>query len=96
MVDHHAALFGKIERVLAGAITVAAFEAEFYWFYFEQVPEDALSASDRDFIESVCEKLDFSAPDPDAESRRHGYVSHAEFLAWLRARYAAHEAQDAG
>ena len=47
-----------IERVLAGATSVAEFEGRFHDYYFGQVPEEALSGAEQEFVESVCEKLD--------------------------------------
>jgi len=84
-----------IERVLAGATSVAAFEGRFYDYYFDQVPEDALSAAEQELVESVCEKLDLTAESPTPEDRRFGYVDRGEFLEWLRVRYADFAAREA-
>lgn len=87
-MDHGLALFAMIEQVLAGATDVAAFGERFYWYYFDEVPEGALSGAEQEFIEGVCEQLDLTAATPDAESRRFGWIDQGEFLVWLRARYA--------
>ena len=88
-VDYRTELLSQVERVLAGALSVSAFEARFYDFYMDEVPEDALTQHKHDFVSAVCEKLDLTVERPDAESRRRGYVDHGEFLEWLRTHYAA-------
>ena len=84
-----------IERVLAGAMGVGAFGNRFYDYYFHQVPEDALSASEQEFVEGVCEKLDATAESPTPEDRAFGVVARGEFLEWLRVRYADFAAREA-
>jgi hypothetical protein len=88
-VDYRAELLSQVERVLAGALSVPAFEARFYDFYMDEVPEAALSQPEHDFVSEICERLDYTVEPPDAESRGYGYGDRAEFLAWLRDHLAA-------
>ena len=84
-----------IERVLAGATSVADFEGRFHDYYFGQVPEEALSGAEQEFVESVCEKLDVTTESPTPEDRSYGWVDRGEFLEWLRVHYAGFAAREA-
>lgn len=57
---------------------------DFYFYYADELPEDALNNQDTDYFGAIHEKLDFVAPDePDSESRRYGWISAKEFRNWL-------------
>jgi hypothetical protein len=88
-VDHRAELLSQVERVLDGTLSVSAFDARFYDYYIDEVPDDALESRGHDFVSAICEKLDFTVENPAAEARRGGWIDHAQFLAWLRAHHAA-------
>ena len=83
-VDPRTELFAQVERLLAGHLSVPAFEARFYDFYMDDVPETALTPREHGFVSAICERLDTTAERPDAESRRRGWIDHGQFLAWLR------------
>jgi hypothetical protein len=93
-MDHGVELLAMIEALLAGRTTIADFEERFYWYYLEQVPDGALSEAERSLVESICERMDSTAGVPDPESRRHGWIDHAQFLEWLRAHYREYTARD--
>ena len=88
-MDHRAELFALVERVVDGTIPVAAFEGRFYDFYMDEVPGEALTQPERDFVASVLDKLDLTVEHPDAKGRRSGLIDRAEFVEWLRAHYGA-------
>lgn len=77
-------LWAHIDALLAGEITVPEFEARYYDFYVEEVPDDALSNREREFFGYVQEKLDWTSDRPTAEDRRCGWIDHLEYVEWLR------------
>jgi hypothetical protein len=77
-------LLEKIDALLGGEIEVEEFEAAYYDFYLESVPEDALTDRQHEFFGMVQEKLDWTAPSPGREDRRYGWIDHEEYVVWLR------------
>jgi hypothetical protein len=73
-----------VERLAAGEWDVPAFERAFYDFYLESVPEAALTEREQEFFGLLQERLDWTASEPDSESRRYGWQNYAEYRAWAR------------
>lgn len=71
-MNHKAALLEKIGRLLNGELPVPKFRKEYYDFYLEQVPDEALSDRDAQFFGSVQEKLDWTNENPGLESQNYG------------------------
>ncbi len=93
-MDHGIELFTMIESVLAGRMPVSTFAERFYGYYFEQVPDGALSASEEAFAESVCERIDLIADAPSSETSRQGRIDHGDLVEWLRVRYSEFAARE--
>jgi hypothetical protein len=90
-VDHESRLLNMVDSFLAGATSWADHERIFYSSYMD-LPEDALSEEAHDWFGEVCERIDFTGPDPDAESRRYGWIDPDEYRVWLRTKRAEYPA----
>jgi len=60
-----------IDRLLAGAWTV------------DEGPRGVLS-DDEEFFSDVQEKLDWTAPSPTEDEKEHGWLTHEEYVDWVR------------
>ena len=91
-------LLDMIDRLVSGEWTVPEFETHYYLFYLDQVEVDAIpNDRDADFFDLVHERLDWTDAAPNIESRRDGWIDHAEYREWLAqelARYRAGEVSD--
>ncbi len=83
-MDYKKKLADMIEMLLSGEWSVPQFRSEYYGFYLEKVPDDALSDEDAIFFGSVQEKLDWTDASPDNESRQFGWLNHKEFIQWVQ------------
>lgn len=83
-MDYRAHLLDMIEKLLAGEWSVEEFRKNYYDYYLEVVPDNALSDEDRLFLGYVQEMLDQTANDLDEEHRKHGWMSNEEYIAWVR------------
>lgn len=81
--EHRATLITAIDALLGREISVPEFRRRFYDYYIDVMPESALTDSEHEFFGAVQEKLDWVDEEPDAESRRAGWIGHGEFIAWL-------------
>jgi hypothetical protein len=83
-MDYKGQLLAMIDRLVSGEWSVPEFEKQYYFFYLDQVPDDALP-DDRDFafFAMVQEKLDWTDGAPDAQSRRDGWLNHEEYRCWV-------------
>lgn len=77
-------LADMIEMLVSGKWSVPQFKSEYYDFYLEKVPDEALSESDAIFFGSVQEKLDWTDASPDKESQQFGWLNHKEFIQWVQ------------
>jgi hypothetical protein len=73
-----------IDALLDESLSVPEFRRRYYDYYVDVLPEWALTDKQRQFFGAAQEKLDWVDDDPDAESRRAGWVGYREFIAWLR------------
>lgn len=80
-------LFSWVEELLSKRLTVEQFEAKFYLYYVDEVPEDALSETEDDFFFSIQEKLDFTAEAPSQVDRSYGWIDHNDYVAFVRSEY---------
>ena len=80
-MDYRAELLAMIERLVGGAWDVPVFERAYYTLYVDRVPWAALTPREHDFFGEVQERLDWTDPAPDAESRAYGWEDHAEYRA---------------
>jgi hypothetical protein len=82
-------LLRMVDSFLAGETSWRDHERTFY-SYYQDAPSGALSDAAHDFFGTVCEKIDFTGPDPDAESRRFGWIDPDEYRAWLKVQRAGY------
>lgn len=83
-VDYRAVLLDMIRKLLTGSWSVPEFRANYYDFVIDGVPDYELSDIEETFFSGVQEKLDWVDSRPDAESRKHGWINHDEFIEWLK------------
>ena len=77
-------LLGMIDDFLAGRATHDEFVANFYLFYLEEVPWEALTDYDHDFFALVQEKIEWTGDDPPEVDRKDGWMDREEYRDWLR------------
>ena len=82
-VDHGRALTGMIDRLLSGGMPFEAFAREFYDYYIETLPDEALTDQQRDFLFEVQQRLDWTTESPTEEERKFGWMDRSEYLDWL-------------
>ena len=85
-------LLALVEQLVHERCTVPEFEQAFYDRYLE-TSEGELSETDHAFFGRAQELLDWTGDGPSASERAWGWMSHAEYAAWLRA---AHQRYLAG
>jgi hypothetical protein len=73
-----------IDDLISGRIDVPEFYQRFYIFYVDIVPGESLSDRESEYFGLVQENLDWTSANPDPESRSYGWVTHAEYVDWLR------------
>jgi len=93
-MDYREALLRSIDRLIAGGLTVPKFRDEYYDFYLETVPDDALSDRDSEFFGLVQEMLDWTTSDPPKVDKEAGWMDYEEYLNWLEERRSAYGVRD--
>ena len=86
-MDYQYTLLKMVAHLLDGTWTVSEFRDNYYDFYLEEVPDEAISEFDADFFGLIQEKLDWTDENPDPESRKYGWMDEAEFVKWVREHY---------
>ena len=77
------ALDRLIDAYVGGSASFDAFAAEYGVCYID-LPDDAFPDVDAEVWYGVLhERIEWTAPDPAAESRSHGWISIDEFRQWL-------------
>jgi hypothetical protein len=77
------ALDRLIDAYLGGSASFDAFAAEYGVCYID-LPDDAFPDVDAEVWYGVLhERIEWTAPDPDPESRAYGWISADEFRQWL-------------
>ncbi len=77
-----------IDDLVSGGLSVAQFHAQYYTFYLESIPEDAMSDSDYEFFGQLQEKLDWTDLNPSSEDRLWGWISYEEYKDWAVRKHA--------
>ena len=90
MSDHKDILLRMIREALSGQWSVERFQKEYYWYFLDSVPPDALSEDDENFFAAVQEKMEWTAETPTEEERQFGWLDQAEFIQWLRTELELH------
>ncbi len=73
-----------IDEFLAGRIAFDAFAARYSDQFIDEMPENALDDDELEWFGAVHEKIEWTSPAPDPESRRYGWVDIPQFRQWLR------------
>ena len=76
-------MFGMIAKALDREWSVQDFRQGFYDYYLEDVPDEDMSRSEREFFNAIQEKLDWVDENPDDESRGFCWIDNIQFLNWL-------------
>jgi hypothetical protein len=95
MIQYKEILVEMVNNLLSGKWSVEEFRNSYYDYFLEEVPEDFLCDKDYEFFARVQEKLDWTSEKPDEESRRYGWLTHAEYVEWLKSYYAAYQKSNA-
>jgi hypothetical protein len=77
-------LLRMIGQAISSEWSVDRFREEYYPFFLERVPTDALAEADENFFASVQEKLDWTSESPTDEERQLGWFDYIDFIQWLR------------
>ena len=77
-------LIKKINKLLNNEVTVPEFEDQYYFYFLNEVPDDALNDIDFEFFADIQEKLDWVSENPNEEERKYGWINHSEFIEWLK------------
>lgn len=80
-----------VEHLIEGEWSVDQFRDEYYDYYLEEVPDDALSDEETELFGSIQEKLDWADPNPNKESRQYGWLDHHQYVQWVKRRMKNHE-----
>jgi hypothetical protein len=83
--DYPNVLLGMIDKFLREEWDFDTFNSNFYFYFVDDVPEDAMPDAQYEFFSKVHEKLDWTSESPDCESRRYGSVDPDQFRGWLAA-----------
>jgi len=83
--DFKAMLAQMTDAFLGGKLTFEAFQEAYSRTFIDEMPDDALSATELEQYGEVHEKAEWTARAPSKEDRDHGWMDVAEFTNWLRA-----------
>lgn len=83
-MDYKKELTKKVQKLLNNEITVPEFESQYYMYFLDEVPENALNDNDNEFFADIQEKLDWVSESPNEEERGYGWINHSEFIEWLK------------
>ena len=84
MNSYREELLRMIGQAISSEWSVDRFREEYYPFFLERVPTDALAEADENFFASVQEKLDWTSESPTVEERQLGWFDYIDFIQWLR------------
>ncbi len=83
-MDYKTILLEKINNLTNGTWSVLEFEKEYYQYFLDQVPGNAMNTIETEFFSLVQEKLDWTAENPDEQDKKYGYYDYLEYIAWLK------------
>jgi hypothetical protein len=81
---HDELLLAMIDRLLSGDMSFKDFSRDYYSYYLDGLPDEALTDQQHEFFSAVHERLDWTGEAPDEESRRYGWMDPGEYIDWLR------------
>ncbi len=77
-----------VNNLVTGVWTVSEFRKNYYDFYLEEVPDEALSDDEAEFFSGIQEKLDWVDESPDFESQSAGWLDHEQFVELVKSQKA--------
>ncbi len=83
-MNHKDILAEKINNLISNKWTVPEFEKEYYNYYLEEIPEDALTLPQSTFYGLVQEKLDWTGENPSEQEKKEGWFDQSEYVEWLK------------
>ncbi len=83
MTGYSKVLHDMITHLIEGNWSVEEFRDKYYGYYLEEVPESALTDAEVGLFGAIQEKLDWTDPSPDKESRKYGWMDNREFVKWV-------------
>jgi hypothetical protein len=82
--NYRTILLEKINKLLAGQLTVPEFQDEYYNYFLDSVPDDGLTKAESMFFGLIQEKLDWTTETPGKEDKKYKYKSYKEYTEWVR------------
>lgn len=76
MNQYRKKMLKMLQNLIDGTWSVNEFEKNYYPYFIDEIPDEYLSDEDLDFFGTIQEKLDFTALNPDTESRNYGWMNH--------------------
>ena len=85
MENYRQKMVYMIKKLIEGHWSVDEFEKNYYLYFIDIVPDNYLSeAEEIDFFGVIQEKLDWITLNPDQESREYGWISHVEYIEFVK------------
>lgn len=82
-IEYRQKMLGMVKDMLLKKQSVRDFEKEFYFFFLDDVPSDALEEDDEEFFIEIKDKLEMLSESPTEEDRKYGYIKEDEFFQWI-------------
>lgn len=83
-MQYRKTLLEKINNLIDGTWHVPEFEREYYRYYLDEVPNNALNEREDLFFGWVQEKLDWTSENPSEEEKKFGWFNHIEYIDWVK------------
>ncbi len=77
-------LLSKISNFINSEQSLDKFYDDYYLFFVDKIPEDALDNNQFKFFGTIQEKWDFVTEDPSEDDRKYGYINVEEYKTWIR------------
>lgn len=82
-MDYKKELSQKIQNLLEKKWDVSKFKDEYYFYYINNVPDDALTPDEDLVFGDIQTKLDYITNKPGKDSQ-HGYITPEEYINWVK------------
>jgi hypothetical protein len=83
-MDYKKELLERINKLIGKEISVPEFENQYYLYFLNEVPNDALNDDDNELFAEIQEKLDWVSENLSEEERKDGWINQDEYIEWLK------------
>ena len=84
MAQYRKKILKMPQNLIDGTWSVNEFEKNYFPYFIDEIPNGDLSNEDLDFFGTIQDKLDFTALNPNTESRRYGWISRDEYMIFVK------------